>query len=631
MGETQASRPGLEEKVAILDAGAQYGKVIDRKVRHLNVESEVLPLDTPTEELEKYKALIISGGPGSVYNGDAPKHNPDTFSLGKPVLGICYGMQLMSHEAGGKVGKKPARQDGQFTIKVNGGPFKRKGKLFEGLGRKLDVLMSHGDSILKPGKGFKVTAKSDGIVAAIENSRKKQYGVQFHPEVDLTPKGQDMLRTFLYDVSGFEGEYTIEDRIAKATQEVKEAAGDKKVLSLISGGVDSAVCTTLLGEALGPENVYAVHIDNGLMREGESEQVKEALEQAGIKLHVYDESERFYNATTTIDGKRTRKLDETNDPEEKRKIIGDTFMRSADRIMRELGLDPKETYLAQGTLRPDLIESASKLASGNADTIKTHHNDTNLVRQLRAEGRVIEPLKDYHKDEVREVGRQLGLPPSIVERQPFPGPGLGVRVLCADEPYHASEDLEAAVDAYSTKDIKATVLPVRTVGVQGDGRTYTHLVGLSGAEDWDELFRIARYLPTNVRGANRVAYVFGDKVEEQVTDVTPTHLTPDALSQLRQADAIVNETLDKYQLNKKPDQVPVVSFPVGFGQDSYRSIGIRTIITNDWMTGRAAKPGEDIPVEAVHEMVGRIQDEVPGVARVAYDLTSKPPGTTEWE
>jgi len=611
-------------KIAILDAGAQYGKVIDRKVRELQVESEIVPMAIPAEELKNYKAIIISGGPESVYGEDAPSYDRDIFSLGIPVLGICYGLQLINFVMGGKVEKKDIREDGQQDITVD-----TDSLLFKGLSNKQTVLLSHGDSVdersIAP--DFKGIAYSGGLVAGIAHKEKKLYGVQFHPEVDLTTNGKKILANFLFEIAELPATYTMEDRIEKAVSYIRETVGEKKVLVLVSGGVDSTVCAALLHKALGKDRVVALHIDNGFMRKDESLKVKNALEKIGIDLHVVDASEDFYNGKTTVHGKEIGPLKETIHPEEKRNIIGDMFMRVAEKALQEFEL--QETFLVQGTLRPDLIESASALASGKADTIKTHHNDTGLVRELREKGRVIEPLQDYHKDEVRELGRRLGLPAEIVGRQPFPGPGLAVRIICAEKPYVTSlqnKDLQE----FNTSKIHATLLPIQTVGVQGDGRSYSHLVGLSGKKDWDELFKIAKEIPKRMHQVNRVVYVFGDKIEE-VDDITPTKPSVDVINQLRLADDIVNQVLFEYDLVSKLSQVPVILFPIGFGVTGNRSIAIRTFITNDFMTGVPAVPGKDIPEEALQKMVSRILDEVPGISRVVYDLTAKPPGTTEWE
>jgi GMP synthase (glutamine-hydrolysing) len=616
-------------RVAILDAGSQFGKVIDRRVREQQVRADMFPIDTPLEDLAEYGAIIISGGPDSVYADGAPKPDERIWDSGKPILGICYGMQLINQHFGGTVSKKATREDGACEIEVD------DSELFAGLDANQTVLMSHGDSIGQTdiAPDFDVIAMSDnGIVAGIANQEKKIYGTQFHPEVDLTENGKQILDNFLTKIAGLEKNFTLGDRLEQIKNEIQEIVGDKTVLSFVSGGVDSTVLTRLLAEALPPEQIKAVHIDNGFMRENESSAVKEALLQAGIETEVIDAQDYFYNATTEIDGVKTPPLNQVTDPQTKRVIIGNTFMNVREQIEANLGLDPENTILAQGTLRPDLIESGSTLASKKADTIKTHHNDTELVRELRAQGRVLEPLKDLHKDEVRTLGEMLGLPHDLVWRQPFPGPGLAIRLLCANQPY-INEDFDSlknGLKKFEDQETSAHLLPVRTVGVQGDGRSYSYLACLSGEPNWQELLKKAREIPKVLQGINRVVYAFGGRITGVSDDITPTLLTPDSIEQLRAADKIVNGVLLEYDLLKKLSQVPVISFPAPFGKKGNRSIGVRAFITNDFMTGRPAVPGVDIPEEALSEIVEGVLT-VPGISRVVYDLTSKPPGTTEWE
>jgi GMP synthase (glutamine-hydrolysing) len=617
-----------KQKVAILDAGAQYGKLIDRKVRELAVESVLLPMDTSKNELEQYGAVIISGGPESVYGPKAPDYDPELFSLKVPVLGICYGMQLLNYSLGGTVEKKSRREDGPCQISLeNDSP------LFKNMDGQQQVLMTHGDSVDQVADDLKIIARSDGLVAGLQHQTKPFYGVQFHPEVDLTVNGKQILSNFLFEIAGLEPNYTMEDRQQKAINYIRDKVGDSHVLVLVSGGVDSTVCAALAHKALGKDKVFAVHIDNGLMRLNESQKVKQALEDLGLEPKLVDAADEFLHATTEIDGQETKELSQTTDPEEKRKIIGDTFMRVAEQVLSEVDIPADDVYLVQGSLRPDLIESASTMASQKADVIKTHHNDTNLVRQLRAQGKVIEPLADYHKDEVRELGKMLNLPDEIVWRHPFPGPGLGIRILCADEPYVTDqfEQINQQLKQFKRDKYEISLMPIRTVGVQGDGRTYSYLAAVSGEPNWPELFEITRAIPKEIHQVNRVAYVFGEKFEPPLDEITPTKINQESLVQLRQADAIVEKVLRKYELMKDLSQVPVILAPVNFGQPGQRTIGIRTIITNDFMTGIAAEPGKDLPEKALLEMVEQIEQEVPNVARVAYDLTSKPPGTTEWE
>ncbi|EGC35716.1 hypothetical protein DICPUDRAFT_91981 [Dictyostelium purpureum] len=412
------------------------------------------------------------------------------------------------------------------------------------------------------------------------------------------------------------------------------------------------------------------------MRANESAKVEKALSVLGLHLIVVDASETFYNSTTTINGHLTNKLKDTINPEERRKIIGDTFMKVAEQEVKKLGLSPEDVFLAQGTLRPDLIESSSKTVSGVADVIKTHHNDTELVRLLRDTGRVVEPLKDYHKDEVRELGKSLGLPDSLVWRQPFPGPGLAIRIICTEEPYllnydfthkvvqylvcgdqHQELDLEvkAKIDQQlkETKfvrdpSIKPIVLPMQTVGVQGDGRTYSYLLGLycTAPEHqkisnvpWTTIFNLARLIPKVCHNINRVCFIFSNNspstpnlqlLNEPMKNVTNTYLNREAIHQLQEADEIVNQSLLKFDLIKSLSQVPVVLLPIDFGIKDNRSIAIRTFITNDFMTGVPAIPGKTIQYECLEEISTNVLSNVKGISKILFDCTSKPPGTTEF-
>lgn len=625
-------------QVAILDAGAQYGKVIDRRVRELGVESVLLPFATPASELQRYRAIILSGGPESVYAPTAPQYDPALFTLDLPILGICYGMQLLNTVAGGTVNRQSRREDGRCQIQIA-----TDSALFAGLAATQAVLMSHGDTVDRVAPGFRQIADSAGLIAGIEAPARRQYGVQFHPEVDLSEHGKEVLANFLFRIAGLTANYTVADRQALAVAEIRQRVGDGQVIVLVSGGVDSAVCAALLRVALRPDQIIALHIDHGFMRQDESQEVVAALAAVGLPVRAVNAAASFATATTTIQAQTTRPLQQVTAPEEKRKIIGDTFVKVTEAELAKLHLNLDQVYLVQGTLRPDLIESASQTVSQKADTIKTHHNDTQLIRELRQRGRVIEPLREYHKDEVRQLGEQLGLPVELVWRQPFPGPGLAIRVLCATEPYQTAEfmavqaRLQAMVAAAppARSPVSAQLLPVRTVGVQGDGRTYSYLAGLNTGQavtelDWPALLALAGEIPKQIHQVNRVVYVFGPSVREW-QQITPTLLTTEVLDQLRRADQIVNQVLRQYDLLRSLSQVPVVLFPVAFGQAGGRSIGIRTFITNDFMTGVPALPGRELPLAALAEMVAKIQAADAGISRVVYDLTSKPPGTTEWE
>lgn len=671
----------VREKVVILDGGSQYGKVIDRRLRELCVCSDIKPLDTPAAALKEagYKAIIISGSPSSVKDVEPLQADNQIFSLGVPVLGICYGLHILNDAHGGTVERKPTREDGQFEIQID-----TSCPLFEGLSSNQEVLLTHGDTIEKVADGFRVIAKSGDLVAGIADDIRHLYGVQFHPEVDLTKNGTTIFKTFLRKLAGLACDYTVKNREETCIKDIQNIAGSSKVLILVSGGVDSTVVAALCYKALPASQVVAIHVDNGFLRKNESKLVIESLKKAGVEAKLIKASHIFYNSSIELleqrPGSRPRKykskvLCQTLDPEEKRKIIGDTFMHIVNAEAEKLGLDIDKCFLAQGTLRPDLIESASKLASPRADAIKTHHNDTHLVRLLRDRGRIIEPLKDFHKDEVRQLGAKLDLPEAMLMRHPFPGPGLAIRVICAEEPFicpdfsqtqtiirlvvdysnsvrkphallqviHAatSEQEREKMSDFSAKfPIKAILLPIRSVGVQGDGRTYSYVAGLSSPQkviDWNVLMYFAKIIPRICHKVNRVVFIFGDAVKDPIQDVTPTVLSAPVLATLRQCDFVAHRLLEENLLLSKISQMPVVLLPLHFDRDlivrspsCQRSVVLRPFITKDFMTGVPVFPGVHIPELIILEMVKQLEN-VTGISRVMLDLTAKPPGTTEWE
>ena len=512
--------------VLVVNYGAQYAQLIARRVRECNVYSEIVPASMPVGEMlaRRPRAVILSGGPASVYAPGAPAASPGLFEAGVPTLGICYGFQLMASALGGTVARTGSGEYGSTRLTV-GAP----GTLLSGLPHEQTVWMSHGDSCLAAPPGFAVTATTSASpVAAFEDPARRLYGVQFHPEVMHTEHGQELLRRFLHEVAGARPTWTMVNIVEQSVADVRRQVGSSRAICGLSGGVDSAVAAALVQRAIG-ERLICVFVDHGLLRKGEAEQVeKDYVAATGVRLRVVDAADRFLSALAGV-----------TDPEAKRKSIGREFIRVFEAAAREIVEESREPvrFLVQGTLYPDVVESGS---GGGAATIKSHHNVGGLPEDLDFD--LVEPLRLLFKDEVRRIGEQLGLPPEIVWRQPFPGPGLGIRVVGAvtRERLEILRDADAIVreelsSAGLDRDIwqcpVVLLADVRSVGVQGDGRSYGH---------------------------------------------------------------------------------PVV---------------LRPVTSEDAMTADWAR----LPHELLSRISNRITNEVPAINRVVLDLTSKPPGTIEWE
>jgi GMP synthase (glutamine-hydrolysing) len=502
-----------DQSIVILDFGSQYTQLIARRIRELKVFSAVLPCSASLDEIKSYRpaGIILSGGPSSVYDTDAPPADERVLALGLPVLGICYGLHYIVDKLGGKVRPGPKREYGHAEINVSHG----SSRLFRELPASLNVWMSHGDEAERLPSGFSVVARSSNALAAIEDESRRIWAVQFHPEVHHTKRGVDVLRNFVYDICGARGEWTPQHFIDETIRQVRETVGEQgRAICALSGGVDSAVAATLVDRAIG-RRLISVFVNNGVLRKNEFQKVQQSLrEKLGLNVVAVDATQRFVD-----------KLAGVTDPERKRKIIGNEFIevfdQEAHRLEQQMG---KVDWLVQGTLYPDVIESRS--VRGPSQTIKTHHNVGGLPEKMKL--KLIEPLKDLFKDEVRRIGRELGMPEEVLQRQPFPGPGLAVRILGEVTPERIALLQEA--DDIVVNEIRraglytqiwqsfAVLLPVMSVGVMGDQRTYAYTCAIRAVHsedgmtaDWvplpyDVLKTISNRIVNEVRGINRVVY-----------------------------------------------------------------------------------------------------------------------------
>ncbi len=500
------------EMILILDFGSQYTQLIARRIREAQVYCEIVPynIDRSKYANRNVRGYVLSGGPSSLSDRDAPRLDNGFFDTDLPILGICYGMGLIAEQFGGELSPSHNREYGRAHLEV-----KDRHAVFDGIPTRSQVWMSHGDSITKMPDGFNVAASTDSLpVAAIADHEKKIYGLQFHPEVHHTEEGKDILRNFLFDVCGLKGDWTAESLVDMSVARIREQVGDGRVLLGISGGVDSTVAAMLIHKAIG-NNLHAVFVNNGLLRKNEFTDVIEMLTGLGINLHPVDASDLFLERLAGI-----------TDPEKKRKIIGPAFIDVFEAEAEKIG---EVDFLAQGTLYPDVIESVS--FKGPSVTIKTHHNVGGLKERMKL--KLVEPLRELFKDEVRELGRALGLPESFIGRHPFPGPGLAVRVL--GEVTRERCDLLREVDAIFMEELHnyniyddiwqafAVLLPVKAVGVMGDERTYENVVALRAVTstdamtadwariDYDILAHISNRIIRNVKGVNRVTYDISSK------------------------------------------------------------------------------------------------------------------------
>ena len=596
-------------KIAIIDFGGQYTHLICNKIRSLGSYSEVLQVDVNKKELTGYSGIIFSGGPHSVYESNAPKCSKAILSLSIPILGICYGHQLLNELLGGKVEKSSNKE--YSKAKLNS---LNKSDLLIDVKLNETVWMSHGDEVVNLAPNLYVIASTkDCEYAIVGDDNKKLYGLQFHPEVTHSECGDKILLNFL-KICGCDLLWSAENFLEELYKSIRDAVSDKKVFMLVSGGVDSTVAYVLLNKALGVGRVIGVHIDNGFMRFKESEQVMNELVDCGIDtLELFDAKELFLDAVKNI-----------SDPQEKRKIIGEVFLDAVDEYQKYLNWSPDDFIIAQGTIYPDTIESGG---TENSSLIKTHHNRVDKILDLIKQGKVIEPIKNFYKDEVRQIGYSFGLAKHFIERHPFPGPGLAVRTLCSSKSFFNKKSTFENMLEKSLKPYQCRILPIKSVGVQGDKRTYAQPLVLYGDLNWDILEKFSIELTNKYSEINRVIYhLAGLKFHDKDIWISESYLTKDRLDLLSKIDYFVMQKITSANLYDKIWQMPIVLLPVASKQGE-NSIVLRPINSLEAMTANFST----LPKKIIMELGKDIIEKFPEINAVLYDITHKPPGTIEWE
>ncbi len=674
------------DRIAVVDFGGQYAHLIATKVRRLHVLAEIVDPLAPLQTFKSYQGIILSGSPALSARGEGEDYTREIYDLDIPILGFCFGHQEIAKRYGGRV-EHTKREYGSARLHILA-----DSPLLTGLAREQIVWMSHGDTVTQLPPGFVELGYSRPVGAedhadghrnaALASERLKRYGFQFHPEVDDTEHGQEMLANFVLGICGCRPTWTVTHYVDDQKRAIRERAGGQSVFLLASGGVDSTVTARLLVEALSPERVHMLHIDNGLMRKGESRQVVERFRSWGIteNLHFVDASDRFLAALAGL-----------VEPEQKRVAIGNTFIEVCEEAMERLGVNA--ALLAQGTIYPDTIETGG---TQRADVIKTHHNRVPMVEEMVKAGKVLEPVRELYKVEVRELGAALGIEADFLERQPFPGPGLGVRLLCsrgragggrtrgmgpgiaedtAVELERIGRESAAIARRYG---LGAVAVPIRSVGVKADLRAYEWPVLLyaqagggraegsraGGSESWEDILEAANHIYKEVSGVNRCIYdltvpaaaprtapgtapgsapaaapgtapaAAPGKATLPELEVLEAYVTRERLDLLREADALVMDGLARHGLMHAIWQCPTVMLPIrvrgrgrGLSGDGGRElVVVRPVHSERAMTARPAR----LPDALVGELRAAIL-ALPGVSGLAIDVTTKPPGTIEWE
>ncbi|MFI3257129.1 MAG: glutamine-hydrolyzing GMP synthase [Spirochaetales bacterium] len=623
----------MRKKIVVLDFGSQYAHLIAKRIRFLGYYCEIALPSVDIESLKDAKGIILSGGPSSVYEKNLPEFNEKIFELPVPVLGLCYGHQLMAKYYGGEVQKAQVGEFGLAHIKTADCP---KSPLFDGLSSDEQVWMSHNDEVTSCPDGFDCIAFTKHCAfAGLQNTAKKRFSLQFHAEVKDSPCGNTVFQNFV-QICEMEQNWNQDTVLETVLENIQTEAGDRNILLFLSGGVDSTVSFALLNKALGKDRVLGLHIDNGFMRKDESKHIAQRYHSFGFSNFIIeDASAEFLQAV----------LHETG-PQKKRLAVGETFLTVRDEVMKKQNLQDGAWMLAQGTLYPDIIESGG---TKNAHVIKTHHNRVDGIQKLIDRGLIIEPLKDLYKDEVRRLGVKLSLSDELVFRHPFPGPGLSINVLCSngillgedktgksgtEELKKAKEEFEALdisafFDNTKIKKIEKNILPVKSVGVQGDFRTYRFPAVLHSdfeffptPEEWAMLEKLSAYITNNVHTVNRTILCL---YEKENCSLKESYCTKDRLDQIREVDAIVLDTLKANGLYSEIFQHLTINLPY-YAEDTHCSIVLRPVVSEDVMTARFAHLSADV-LKIIAEKIQKLNF----VDALYYDITNKPPATFGWE
>lgn len=621
-------------KIVVLDFGSQYAHLIAKRFRMMGYYSEIALPSAGLETFKNAKGIVLSGGPSSIYDKNAPEFNSEILKLDIPILGLCYGHYVLQTGYNGKAQKALVGEFGFATLELNQNV---KCPLFEEIASPQQVWMSHQDAVVKPGDGFEtVGSTKDCEFAALQNLEKKRFSLQFHCEVKDTPCGNKILENFA-KFCGMEKNWDQDTVLNHIIDSIKNQADDKNVLLFLSGGVDSTVAFALLNKALGQKRVLGLHIDNGFMRKNESKKVEEAYKNHGFSnFIVEDASKTFLKAVENL-----------TDPQKKRMAIGENFITVRNEVVAKQKFDENKWLLAQGTLYPDIIESGG---TKNSNVIKTHHNRVDGIQKLIEKGLIIEPLKDLYKDEVRAIGKKLGLENELVMRHPFPGPGLSINVLCSNGTMtdNDKEEFKKAQEEISkvqlgmfcekcSENLEKYILPVKSVGVQGDFRTYRFPSVISFAKmengfyhlpkKWEKLEAASSQITNSASFINRTIIRLwqNPSVKDEALKLQEGYCTKDRLDQTRDADDIVLTALHKSGWYNKIFQHLTINLPYASSKERC-SFVLRPLCSEDVMTARFAQLPQNLLMDIAQEI-----SKLPYVDAIFFDLTNKPPATFGWE